>query len=238
LIQDEPAARRICELGGGANPALTLKQVERLGVECTLLDASESELATAPAGYARLRLDVCDENAAPTAEFDFVYSRMLAEHVRRPVEFHRTVHRMLRPGGRAFHFFPTLYSPVFAVNRLLPNWLTEPALLAIQPIRRRSGPLGKFPAYYRWRLGPCPGQIRRFQSVRFEVEEYWGFFGHGGDCTWGPGCDHRLPPLRRFHERLCRALVHRPVPWLTSYAYVLLRKPLAANLQERRAAPS
>lgn len=236
LIQQEPAARRICEVGGGANPALTLKQVERLGVEFTLLDASESELAKAPPGYARLHMDACEESNAPSAAFDFVFSRMLAEHIRRPVDFHRTIHRMLRPGGRAFHFFPTLYSPVFTANRLLPNWLTEPALLAIQPVRSRVGRHGKFPAYYRWCLGPCRRQIRRFQRVGFEVEEYWGFFGHSGDCTSGPGYYNRFPPLRRLHERLCRALARRPIPWLTSYAYVLLRKPTPATHEGRRAA--
>jgi SAM-dependent methyltransferase len=210
--------RSICELGAGARPALSLEQIERAGVAYRIVDVSADELAKAPDGYDKVCADVASAEFESPGIFDLVLSKMLVEHLTVPARFHRNVLAMLRPGGRAFHFFPTLYAPPLVVNRLLPESVTGPILRAVQPgIRENEGNHGKFRPYYRWCRGPTEAQLRRLASVGFEVEEYVGFFGH-------PYYE-RVPPLQRASDRIAAQLVRHPVPLLTSYAQVVLRRP-------------
>ena len=80
-----------------------------------------------------------------------------------------------------------------------------------------QGEHAKFRAYYRWCRGPTRRQLRRLESVGFQVLDYVGYFGHG---YFGP-----LKPLDRVEQALSHALVRRPLPALTSYATVTLRRP-------------
>jgi hypothetical protein len=139
---------------------------------------------------------------------------MVAEHIERPAAFHANVNRLLVPNGRAFHFFATLYALPFVVNRLFPPRIGDDVLAALRPVPARSRP--KFRAYYRWCRGPTARQIRLFTRLGYSVEEYAGFFGHG---YYG-----KVKPLQELENRLARLLVRRPVPLLTSFAYVVLRK--------------
>lgn len=225
-------AGRICEIGAGANPTLSVDECRELRLEYTLLDISSSELAKAPDHYHKVQADICRPLPNELPKFDLVFSKMLAEHVPDPVPFHRNVLQMLDVGGRAFHFFPTLYSPPFVVNFLLPELISQRILPLLQGNRDANGNHGKFPAYYQWCRGPSRRLARRFTKIGFEVEEMVGFFGHSGSATCGPGYYDRVPMLRRFHEALCRGLVRLPCSFLCSYAYLVLRKPRAMGLQE------
>src|SRR5579885_612945 len=210
--------RRIIELGAGANPTFTLDFVSDHGLDYTLLDLSREELGKAPAGYATVCADICAENLEVAGGYDFAFSRMLAEHVPDGGRFHRNVYRLLRGGGAAFHFFfMTLFAPPFVANYLLPEWLAERLLNLLQPGRGKRGRFGKFPAQYSWCRGPLEGQIRKFESVGFVVEEYAGFFGHEPYYR-------KIPLLREFHRWLSLRLSRHPIPWLTSFAQVLLVK--------------
>ena len=62
-------------------------------------------------------------------------SRWTAEHVKHGRRFHQQVHRLLRPRGTAVHLFSTLYSPVFVVNRLMPQVVRA----SVVPLVDRSG---------------------------------------------------------------------------------------------------
>ena len=106
------------------------------------------------------------------------------------------------PGGTALHTFPTLYEPAFMVNRVLPERVMEPLLRRVQPGREPEGEHAKFRAYYRWCRGPTRRQLRRLESVGFQVLDYVGYFGHG---YFGP-----LKPLDRVEQALSHALVRRP----------------------------
>lgn len=227
-LATEAEGLKIGELGGGANPLLSPAQVADLGLDYTLIDIAESELAKAPAAYHKVCADVAARDFSVSERFDFVFSRMLAEHVRDAALFHRNVFQMLRPGGRALHFFPTLFSPPFIANYLMPHQLAYAILRSLQPIRQAAGKHAKFPAYYHWCYGPTSGQMRRFASVGFEVEEYQGYFGHSRGWTVGPGYYDRIPPLLYLHDRACRFLMRTPLPQLTCYAQVLLRRPAEA----------
>jgi len=213
--------RSVCEPGGGARPLLDPDFVSAKGLEYVVLDISQAELDKAPASHTKVRADLMSPDLGGLGTYDLVFSQTLAEHLVDPVVFHRNVLRILRPGGRALHFFPTLYEPTMVLNRLLPESVTQQLLLWLQPRRQRGGKEEKFHAYYRWCPGPTARQHRRLESVGFEVEEYVGFFGH--DYLFD------LSLLHRAQFTLARALVRHPIPALTSAAYVVLRKPGATT---------
>lgn len=206
--------RSICDIGGGANPVLPLDYVRERDLNYTVLDISESELAKAPAEYRKIAADI----AAPDcplkpAQFDLVFSKMLAEHIRNAPQFHRNIRQILAPGGAAVHFFPTLYAPPFLINRLIPEWLSDFFLFFFAPRDRYQH--AKFPAYYQWCRGPTKSQFRRLASVGLDVVQYIGFFGHKGYYR-------RIPGLKQAHELITRLLLKFPVPALTSYAFLVV----------------
>jgi 2-polyprenyl-3-methyl-5-hydroxy-6-metoxy-1,4-benzoquinol methylase len=210
LIQRD-GARTICEIGGGANPALSLPFVRENDLDYVVVDVSAEELAKAPAGYRTLVANVESSDVDLPNRYDVIFSRMVAEHISSPAHFHRNIYAHLRPNGLAFHFFPTLYTLPYLVNRVVPE------SLARQLLHGTGGGHEKFPAYYRWCRGPSRRQIRRLKSVGYDVEEYVGFFGHG---YYG-----RLRPVQTLSDALAAGFVRRPVPLVTSYAQVILRRP-------------
>lgn len=217
----QPGVHSVCEAGGGARPQLEPRFVAEEGLDYVVVDVSQSELDKAPSAYQKVRADLTAPDLDGLGPYDLIFSQALIEHLPEPAAFHRNVLRLLRPGGRALHFFPTLYEPTMVLNRVLPEAVTEQMLLFLQPRRERGGPEEKFPAYYRWCRGPTRRQRARLEGLGFEVEEYVGFFGH--DYFYD------LPALHRTQMAVARALVRRPVPALTSVAYVVLRKPLAGS---------
>jgi SAM-dependent methyltransferase len=210
--------RRLCEIGGGANPIMSLAVAESAGVvDYVITDLSEEELAKAPEGYQKAVLDVTRGRPEDLGAFDLIVSHTVAEHVNDAAGFHRTVFDMLAPGGRAIHFFPTLYEPAFVLNRWLPEAAADSILQRIQTNRARGGKHEKFPAYYRWCRGPTRRQLARLRSIGFEVDEYVGIFGHG---YYGA-----VPVIDRVETAISEVLLRHPVPALTAYAWVTLRRP-------------
>ena len=214
-LVETTGAVHVGELGGGANP--TMAVTSRIGrpVELTVLDISEDELAKAPSGVQKLRVDLCTDEPPVRERFDLVFSRMLCEHVRSGARFHRNCRAMLREGGYAMHFFPVLTSLPFVLNRALPEALGERVVEAILPSRRRAGKHSKFPAYYRWCWGPTPQQLARYRAVGFEVVSYDAGIGHAYYA--------KVPVLRNLERAKSRFLLEHPSPWLAAYALVVLR---------------
>ena len=208
--------KNVCEVGGGANPTLPLDWLDARGLRYTLLDVSKDELDKASSGYRKIVEDVCSRDLKLSEEFDFVFSRMLAEHVTDGELFHKNILHMLSPGGLAFHFFPTLYALPFLANRLFPERLSSFLLDLLAPRDRYQH--AKFPAYYSWCRGPTKIQIGRFNELGYQVETYIGFFGHEGYYQ-------KIPLLRDLSVSISNGLLRHPMPGITSYAYVILRKP-------------
>lgn len=215
-LAQETSARTLCDLGGGANPLLPADLIAERGVRYIVVDRAPEQLNRAPDTYEKVVADLSTPNLPPPVRCDLAFSRYLMEHVADPRAFHQNVHAMLCDGGRAVHLFPTLYSLPFVVNRLIPERLSEPLLPLFLPGRERGGLHAKFPAYYRKCRGPTPWQIRWFEGQGFVVEEYVGFFGHP---YFG-----RIPGFRAAKGRLVPALIRFPVPLLTSFALVVLRR--------------
>lgn len=216
--QLDAGAKRVCDLGGGARPIISPEGVRRRALEYVVFDESASELAKSQDLYRVFAGDALDREAVRTlterhGPFDAVFSRWTAEHMRRGGDFHAHVLQMLRPGGIAVHLFPTLYALPFVANRLLSEDFSRRLLRHAVPSRHV-----KFPAYYSWCRGPTRRQLRRLRATGFEIERYVGFFGHRLYAA--------APPLDRAEQLLARALLRRPVPALTSFALVVLRRPL------------
>ena len=215
---EELGGGNVCELGGGARPALELEFLERNRLECLVVDIAAPELEKAPDGYDTLVGDVSSGSFSTghhDGRYDVVFSRVLAEHVRDARQFHHNVHRLLRPGGIAMHFFPTLWWPPFVVNRVLPERAAEWLLLKVEPWRVSSGTRGKFPAFYHWCYGPTPKQIARFASAGFAVEHCVAYFG---EESHAPG---RL--LKKLDRAWTEMMLRHPVYQFTSYATYTLR---------------
>jgi len=219
-LVEKQEVRSVCDFGGGANPVLSLDDIQRLGLRYLVVDASAEELAKTPPGYWTRALDL---PTAPPVDlggerFDLVVSKFVAEHVEDPAAFHTAVWDALRPGGFAAHFFPTLPSLPFVANRLLNGRESRRLIDLLQPgLRDRSGPFRKFRAYYRWCRGPSRRQYRRFESQGFEVVDYVVLVGHR--------YYERFPAVQRAVDRVSRRAICLRQPALSTYAWVVLRRP-------------
>jgi SAM-dependent methyltransferase len=214
------AASDVLEVGAGANPVLSAEQVRRLGVSFVINDTDPGELDKAGPGYDRLVADFCDPVPPPavgrSGPYDLVFSRMVHEHLTDARTFYANIFRLLRPGGLSAHCFSTLYALPMLVNRLVPDWLSDRLLEVFAPRDREKK--DKFPAHYDWGRGPTPRMMARFRSLGYEVVEYVGYFGHTYYAR-------RLPRLDALEKRKARLLTRHPIPYLTAYAHVVLRKP-------------
>lgn len=210
-------AASVLEIGAGANPTIPLERLSSLGISrYTTNDVSAAELAKAPAGYETLCADFTDPSLEIPTPFDLICSRMVNEHVQDGAAYYRNIFRALRPGGVTAHAFSTLYALPFVVNRLTPERLSSALLDLFAPRDRHQH--DKFRAYYSWSRGPTANQIRRFKSIGFEILEYRGYFGHRY-------YQRRLGALHRLELMKEHWLLRYPIPQLTAYAVVVLRRP-------------
>jgi hypothetical protein len=216
LLKEFPS-KRILEIGSGANPTLPIAFVQNEQIEYTTNDISEVELNKAPPGYQTLLLDL-NANSLPAnlaGKYDFIFSRMVNEHVKDGELYYRNIRFLLSPCGITAHWFPTLFSLPFLANWLLPDKLTDWLVDIFMPRDRYVH--AKFPAYYSWSRGPLPGMIRRFERLDFRVLRYVGYFGHGY-------YEQRLPWLHKLEVKKSEWLARHPIPLACSFANVILQR--------------
>ena len=203
---------RVCDVGGGAHPTLSLEEVRARNLDYTLLDISAIELGKAPLGYAKVQADISVRNERGPKGFDLITSTMLAE-TRQERRSFIAMSVTCSDQGIACHFFPTLYALPLLVNSLMPERLSSQLLHWFNPVDATHL---KFPAYYSWCRGPSRRQIRRLEDLGYTVLSYHGFFGHDYYL--------RVPLLKGLHGTLARFLVAHPVPQWTSRAIVVLQR--------------
>ncbi len=207
----------VAELGGGANPMVADTDRWGFAQERVVVDISATELEKADGDVKTRVADLCKPIEDGHEAYDLVFSKMLCEHLPDARAFHENCFKILRPGGLSVHFFPTLFALPFVINRLVPENLTRSMLRRVQPVRFTDPKLQKFPAYYRWCTGPTERAIKRYESVGFKVEAWNAAFGHL--------YYEKIPGLNVAERAKTRYLLDHPVPALTSFATVVLRKP-------------
>jgi SAM-dependent methyltransferase len=211
--------RRHLEIGGGRDPLFHPDELGEHGISVTLNDISAHELSLAPKGFQTAAHDICALDA-PAAigegAFDFAYSRMLMEHVRDAPQMWRNIHAMLAPGGLALSFFPTLYAPVFAVNRIMPERLTRGALEAVFPDRKPDGENPKFPAFYDHCYSRESVMLPMLREAGFSEAAVMPFYGYS--YFW------KFPVLKQIDAAFTRMAKQNDWRGVSSFAYVIARK--------------
>lgn len=207
---------RLLEVGGGRGPQLTPAQAEDLGVVLTVNDIDARELSLAPAGFATARFDIAgDVDPGLFGKFDLIFSRMVFEHVKDAPRAWRNIRALLAPGGVALAFHPTLYSPPFVLNWLMPEGVSARLLKRFFPWRH-DGDYPKFPARYEMCFAAASRVAPALRDAGFSEVLIAPFFGHRY---------LRSVPVVREVEGALHVLAERR-DWraLASYAYTLARR--------------
>jgi len=210
-------AARLVEIGGGRDPLFTRREIDVLGVDMTVNDISEGELAALPAGYRTACFDVAGD-IAPVARlhgsFDLAFSRMVFEHVADGRRAWSNLHALLAPGGVALAFIPTLYAVPFVINRLLPDRLAAAIVKRLYPNRTdEEDPV--FPARYSWCF--TDDRLRRMlETIGYREVVILPFYGHD---YYRP-----FPIARDIHAWFTGLARRRDWRLLSSHAYIAVRK--------------
>lgn len=146
-IASSIAGADIIEIGAGRAPLFEAADLPPSVASYTLSDISKSELDRAPGQWDKICFDACGDITGIDSRYDLAFSRMLAEHVPDGYRFHSNLFQLLKPGGIAFHFMPTLFSPSFVINKLLLETLSR-TLLGFFFKQRNDEQVPKFPARY------------------------------------------------------------------------------------------
>lgn len=210
-------ARRVLEIGSGRHPFFTPAEAERLGFDLVVNDIDAQELSHAPGAFARMIFDIAQDiepRAIAGGGFDLIFSRMVFEHVKDAGKAWSNVRALLAPGGIGFAFVPTLWSPPFVANRLMPDAVTAP-LVRMLDSTRNEAEIPKFPAYYR-ACRASEASLRPFLTgLGFREVSVVPFFG----TPYLP----RIPVLRHLARALDSVAERRDWRALASYAYIVAR---------------
>lgn len=215
--------RRLVEIGGGRDPLFTADEVDALGLDYTVNDIAEDELACLPSGYRTACFDVASRPEQVVrwhGQFDFAFSRMVFEHVSDGRQAWQNLSAMLAPGGIAVAYMPVLFSPPFVANRLIPDRLAATIVRALYPARRgEEDPV--FPARYSWCVAISSLMTRRLRGVGFDEVHVVPFWNHDYYA--------RVPLLREADRVAQKAFAAMNWSALASYAYIVARKAPAAT---------
>lgn len=207
---------RVLEIGGGRWPFLTPQEAESGRIAYTVNDIDEGELAAGPAAFEKARFDIAGPVDASFRErYDFIFSRMVMEHVPDAARAWSNMFELLAPGGVALAFHPTLYAPAFVINWLAPEALTGAVLRLVFPERGRAANR-KFPARY----DLCTAAPTVVEPALRRA----GFREVLSAPFWGDLYFERLPGFREANDALSALAEARDWRWLSSYAYSIALK--------------
>lgn len=206
---------KVLEVGGGRSPLFTADDVSRLGLQYTINDLEQRELELGPDYAAKACFDITGQNIPDETTYDLVFSQMVLEHVADSRAAYRNIFRLLRSGGISIAFYPTLYSPPFVINKLLPESISSP-LVRFFFRGRNDAHVPKLPAYYSWCFGSSGRMSAMLRSLGYRDTLVFPFYGH--DYFQG------LPVLRTLDRWLSGIARARGWRLLSSYAYCIARK--------------
>jgi|SRR6185437_10514465 len=211
--------KSVADVGGGANPMLPLKIVKKYSLDYYVFDIDESELQKAPKWCNCLKVDIAspDKNFVPAEmlnKFDLVFSHFLLEHVKGVKQAHLNIAKLLRHGGIAVHFFPSINNLPIFINMIIPEWISRKLVKIFQPTRDKVYQV-KFPAYYELCTVRTNKMKRVLRSLGYSVEEHVGYIGHSY---------YERFELARWLELLGRKIfVFLKIPF-TSTIHIVLKK--------------
>lgn len=203
---------RVMEIGGGRTPLLSAGEIASHGMTYTVNDISRRELSLAPPWTEKAHFDITGplpDGCRGTC--DLLFSHMVLEHVPSGEAYYRNVFALLKEGGVSLTFYPTLYSPPFVINRLLPETMSRRLLTWFFEDRTDDG-IPKFPARYSW----CHATRRaeeRIRRIGFSHVRMVPFYGHG--------YFRKIPVVRGIDGALHRAAQRFRIRALASYAFCI-----------------
>jgi len=200
----------ILEIGGGAHPSLA----ERENQSYTVIDPDKNELEKAPLDIVKINLSLEEINTEK--QYDLILTKMVLEHVQNPIAFHHKVNEILKPNGKAIHFFACRHSIPSFVNRILPEFLGDGILRMLGNRNLKDSP--KYPAYYLKTKGHSRSQINFFEKLKFKVEKYHSFVGHK--------YFRKIPVLGLLEKLYTKLLLLLGLKSLSTVALVVLQKEI------------
>jgi SAM-dependent methyltransferase len=206
------SCRKVLEIGGGRSPLFSPSDFQALGAEYTINDISQEELDAAPAEITD-EYKTCFDIAGPVSaqnEYDLIYSKSVFEHVVGTMQAHRNTYQLLRPGGVSLHFYPTLFSPPFVANKLLPEKLASKMLEKFVGFSYK-----KFPAHY--------DHCRSTLALENEIKQI-GYSEVVLVPFWGHTYFHRIGGLRQLDNWLVKKAEERDFRPYSSFCFALARK--------------
>jgi SAM-dependent methyltransferase len=218
-IAAEYGLRRHLEIGGGRDTLFTPLEAAAHGIDLTVNDISAKELELAPSAFRKVCCDVAAPDTMATIEpeaYDFVYSRMVMEHVRDSRQLWENQYAMLDDGGVALAFFPTLYAPAFALNRMVPESVSSAIVKRMFPDRHAEGDNPKFPAFYDNCYGSAEKVAPMLEEIGFRNVLVLPFYGYS--YFW------KLPVLKQVDAAFTRFVRERDWRTFTSFAYIIAEK--------------
>ena len=207
--------RSVLEVGGGRRPLFTREEAEALGLDYAVNDISRSELDRAPEWVGKRNFDIGGEIDVDAGDrYDLIFSHFVMEHVRHADVAYRNMYRMLNPGGVCINLHPTLFSPPYLVNLVIPEHWSARVLRQFHP-RRHDDDIPKFPAYYR--LCRSTDFVRRtIQGIGFQEVHIVPIYGHA--------YFRKIPILREVDDYITGVAKARDYRPLSSYALTIARK--------------
>lgn len=206
----------VMEIGGGRHPLFSPDEISNYCTSYTVNDISAEELAQAPEYLHKAQFDIATKDASqlPSYGYDLIFSKMVFEHIVDAGQAYRNCYQLLKPGGVAMHFLPTLFCPPFVINLFLPEILAEKILTFFFPARNRNEH-PKFPAYYDWSYS-TQKNLDKIRTIGFSDVAVVPFYGHG--------YFDKIPVVKQCDALLSKWARARDVRALTSYAYIVVRK--------------
>lgn len=210
-------ARQLLEVGGGRTAKFPLDDLAAMGVELTVNDISESELARLPAGYHTACFDVAGTLPASIKRntYDLAFSQMVFEHVADGRQAWRNLHEVLAPGGIGIAFLPTLFAFPYIVNWLIPDSVGK-RVAELLDRKRSDDTTPVFPARYSWAFSIERWMKPMLSEIGYREVMIVPFYGHR--------YYRRFPIVRDIHAWFTDLARRQDWRFFSSYMYVVVRK--------------
>ena len=211
IVLEASRGKRVLEIGAGRHPLFSEAETLAHRIEYIANDISASELDLADWKCEKACFDICaDLPPHLIGAFDFAFSQMVLEHVTDGRKYYENVRKLLRENGLCLTFHPTLFSPPFAINRIVPPALSAWLLRLLRPGRQSP----KFPATYQYCFS-TKRNTNRILEIGFQDVEVIPFYGHRYFS--------RIPVVRELDGILSGFCTKRDIALFSSFAYTIVR---------------